>query len=103
AAASSRIQSQLLGVVQASQRRGSSSAHHGKRLDTRQCHRLLHGDTRVFRRDAERRAPNTAVHVLVDMSGSMNHAAADVPAYEVARDAAMALALGLEKIRGVNP
>lgn len=103
AAASSRIQAQLLGLVQASQRSGTASAHHGKRLNRGQCHRLLYGDTRVFRRDAERQAPNTAVHLLVDMSGSMCNGGAEQAPYEVARDAALALALGLERIQGVNP
>ena len=104
ASASSRIQSQLMGLVQASQRNGYTPGRHGRHLDTNRLHRLVSGDTRVFRRSAERKHPDTAVHLLVDMSYSMEKL---MPlgqrVYQVARDAAMALALGLEKINGVNP
>lgn len=104
AAASSRIQSQLMGLVQASQRNGYTPGRHGRHLDTNRLHRLVSGDTRIFRRSAERKHPDTAVHLLVDMSSSMDKLMpSGEHVYEVARDAAMALALGLEKINGVNP
>jgi cobalamin biosynthesis protein CobT len=104
ASASSRIQSQLMGLVQASQRNGYTPARHGRHLDTNRLHRLVSGDTRVFRRSAERKHPDTAVHLLVDMSLSMSTLMpSGQHVYQVARDAAMALALGLEKINGVNP
>ncbi|MFV1943191.1 VWA domain-containing protein [Pseudomonas luteola] len=104
AAASSRIQSQLMGLVQASQRSGYVTGRHGRHLDTNRLHRLVSGDTRIFRRSAERKHPDTAVHLLVDMSSSMKKLMpSGEHVYEVARDAAMALALGLEKINGVNP
>ena len=48
-------------------------------------------------RKEERRAPNTAVHVLVDLSGSMS-GGNDA----IALEAAMALALALEPIMGVS-
>ena len=72
AAASSRIQSQLMGLVQASQRNGYTPGRHGRHLDTNRLHRLVSGDTRIFRRSAERKHPDTAVHLLVDMSSSMD-------------------------------
>ncbi|MFK4136199.1 VWA domain-containing protein [Pseudomonas luteola] len=104
AAASSRIQSQLMGLVQSSQRNGYTPGRHGRHLDTNRLHRLVSGDTRIFRRSAERKHPDTAVHLLVDMSSSMDKLMpSGEHVYEVARDAAMALALGLEKINGVNP
>ncbi|ENA27582.1 hypothetical protein HMPREF1487_09238 [Pseudomonas sp. HPB0071] len=104
ASASSRIQSQLMGLVQASQRNGYTPGRHGRHLDMNRLHRLVSGDTRVFRRSAERKHPDTAVHLLVDMSSSMDKLMpSGEHVYEVARDAAMALALGLEKINGVNP
>lgn len=104
AAASSRIQSQLMGLVQSSQRNGYTPGRHRRHLDTNRLHRLVSGDTRIFRRSAERKHPDTAVHLLVDMSSSMDKLMpSGEHVYEVARDAAMALALGLEKINGVNP
>jgi cobalamin biosynthesis protein CobT len=51
----------------------------------------------VFQRREERAAPNTAVHLLVDLSFSMAGGAD-----RVALDAAMALALALEPLRGVS-
>lgn len=101
-----KIRSQLYGLVQASQRSGSRTKRTGKRLDTRNLHRVLVGDTRVYRTPVERQRPNTAVHIAVDMSSSMGHYV--VPSTnkkfeEVAREAAMALAMALEPIPGVNP
>lgn len=103
----SKIRSQLYGLVQASQRSGSRNRRSGKRLDTRSLYRVVAGDTRVFRTPTERQRPNTAVHILVDMSGSMGNKVSQAPGaktrYEVARESALALALALEPIPGVNP
>lgn len=101
-----KIRSQLYGLVQASQRSGSRTKRTGKRLDTRNLHRVLVGDTRVYRTPAERQRPNTAVHIVVDMSSSMGHYVipnTNKKFEEVAREAAMALAMALEPIPGVNP
>ena len=103
-ATTSRIRSQLAGLVQASQQRNTRMARRGKRLDHKQLHRLQTGDTRVFRREAPKQRPNTAVHLLIDMSSSMKNTLADgKPMYRVAREAAMAIGLALESIQGVNP
>jgi cobalamin biosynthesis protein CobT len=100
----SRIRTQLMGLVQASQRVGSRNVRHGKRIDARSLHRLNSGDTRVFRRDTPKPRPNTAVHILVDMSGSMGRAGATGKRrFQVASEASMAIALALEAIHGVNP
>lgn len=103
----SKIRSQLYGLVQASQRSGSRNKRSGKRLDTRSLYRVVAGDTRVFRTPTERQRPNTAVHILVDMSGSMGNKVSQAQGakarYEVARESALALALALEPIPGVNP
>lgn len=103
----SKIRSQLYGLVQASQRSGNRNKRSGKRLDTRSLYRVVTGDTRVFRTPSERKRPNTAVHILVDMSGSMNYTVKHVQGvkarFEVARESALALALALEPISGVNP
>ncbi|MFC6674307.1 VWA domain-containing protein [Marinobacterium aestuariivivens] len=103
----SKIRSQLYGLVQASQRTGNRNRRSGKRLDTRSLHRVVAGDTRVFRSPVERQRPNTAVHILVDMSGSMRRIvsseAQGKTREQVARESALALALALEPIPGVNP
>jgi nitric oxide reductase activation protein len=103
----SKIRSQLYGLVQASQRSGVRNKRSGKRLDTRSLCRVVAGDTRVFRSPIERQRPNTAVHILVDMSGSMQRPVSrDREAKsreQVAREASLALALALEPIPGVTP
>lgn len=102
-----KIRSQLYGLVQASQRTGNRNRRAGKRLDTRNLHRVVAGDTRVFRSPVEKQKPNTAVHVLVDMSSSMkkrvNSRGSSKSREQVAREASLALALALEPIPGVNP
>lgn len=93
-----KIRSQLYGLVQASQRSGVRHKRAGKRLDSTRLCRVMAGDTRVFRTPTERQRPNTAVHILVDMSSSMTGVDE-----QIAREASMALALALEAIPGVNP
>ncbi|TDX26783.1 cobalamin biosynthesis protein CobT [Modicisalibacter xianhensis] len=103
-ATTSRIRTQLMGLVQASQRTSHRTVRHGKRLDTARLARLASGDTRVFRQPSPRRRPNTAVHLLVDVSSSMAHGHSNgkLP-FEIAREAALAIGLALEAINGVNP
>lgn len=100
----SKIRAQLFGLVQASQRSGFHTKRSGKHLDVARLHRVTTGDSRIFRRTTDRKQPNTAVHILVDMSGSMDSAVAgQKTAAEVAREAALSIGLALEAIHGVNP
>lgn len=100
----SRIRTQLQGMVQASQRVARRTVRHGKRVDASRLHRLQSGDTRVFQRNTTKRRPNTAVHLLVDASGSMSRQAdCGDRMYQVASKAAMAIGMALEAINGVNP
>jgi cobaltochelatase CobT len=55
------------------------------------------GDDRIFVRRDRRVAPNTAMHLLIDLSGSMGGFQD-----RIALDAATALALALEPMRGVS-
>jgi len=100
---SSSIRSQLMGLVQSEKRNGDRTARSGNRLDSRRLTRLRLGDTRIFKKRVEKKAINTAVHLLVDMSYSMRMPLAEgsIP-YQVANEASLALALGLESINGVN-
>lgn len=66
-------------------------------LSPSHLHRVAVGDSRVFARKEQRVAPNTAIHLLVDLSGSMVGGKDGV-----ALEAAMALALALEPITGVS-
>lgn len=88
----------LRGLVQAKARCGRRITDRGRRFSTTHLCRLVVSDARVFEERMERQAPNTAVHVLLDMSGSMGVAGGDL-----AVRASLGLVLGLEGIRGVNP
>lgn len=88
----------LRGLVQAKARCGRRITDRGRRFSTTHLCRLVVSDARVFEQRTERQAPNTAVHVLLDMSGSMGVAGGDL-----AVRASLGLVLGLEGIRGVNP
>jgi len=103
-AITAKVRVQLYGLVQASQRVASSNRRSGKRVDARRLHRVTAGDTRVFIKPEARKRPNTAVHVLVDMSGSMVCQAANGKMrQDIAREASLAVAMALEAIPGVNP
>ena len=94
---SAKLAARLQGLVQAHDMAKTRTARRGRALSTRHLHRAAVGDDRIFQRTDQRMAPNTAVHVLIDLSGSMNGGAD-----RIALDAAMSLALALEPIRGVS-
>ena len=66
-------------------------------LDTCKLHRLPIGDTRVFLRRGERSSVNTAVHILLDASGSMDGAS-----MQLANQACFAVASALHGIKGIS-
>lgn len=88
----------LRGLVQAKARCAKCITDRGRRFSTTHLCRLVVSDARVFEQRTERQEPNSAVHVLLDMSGSMGVAGGDL-----AVRASLGLVLGLEGIRGVNP
>ncbi len=102
---SNRLRAQLTGLVQSAREEARWSKRAGRRLDRSRLHRLAVGDTRVFVAVNEHQAPNTAVHLLVDVSGSMDEAVAqtNLTRCRLALDSAVALSVALESIRGVNP
>jgi hypothetical protein len=105
-AESARLTARLLGLVQASRVDRPLPVHHGRRLAPTKLHRAVVGDDRLFLRRQRRVAPDTAVHLLVDLSGSMARGVPvgtqRVTAAQVALDAALALALALDAIPGVS-
>lgn len=70
----------------------------GRRLATHRLARLVTGNPRVFVKRVEHPTPNAAVHILLDMSGSMG-----IGGGELAVRASLGLIAGLESIRGVSP
>lgn len=106
ASESTRIRQQLYGLVQAKNHTAKRTERRGKRIDSARISRVVSGNYRVFTTPSERVRPNTAVHILVDMSGSMGNptdsSAEQKTCAEVAQESALALALALESINGLN-
>ncbi len=95
--ASIALRTRLQGFLQTHTQKRCSTGRRGA-LHTGSLHRLQTGNPRIFRREAEQRGFNTAVHILLDVSGSMCGAP-----IALARQACFAVAKALENIRGVNP
>jgi cobaltochelatase CobT len=94
---SAKLTTRLQGLVQAHTLTKTRTVRSGRTLSPTHLHRVAVGDSRIFVRKDERHAPNTAVHLLVDLSGSMAGGSDGI-----ALEAAMALALALEPITGVS-
>ena len=103
---SGKIRASLQGLVQSSRRDRPVHKRSGNRIDGRKLSRLSQGDSRIFERRSHKRAPNTAMDLLVDGSTSMADIYSLNPKQslmDLAIESAMALALALEGISGVNP
>jgi len=95
--ASVALRTRLQGLLQAQTQRRCSIGRRGT-LHANSLHRLRVGNARVFQKESEQQGLNTAVHVLLDVSGSM----AGAP-INLANRACFAVATALSQIRGVNP
>ena len=93
--ASAALRTQLQGVLQSSVLSRSKVGRHG-RLNSRQLHRLSVADSRVFRREAHKVGMNTAVHILLDCSGSMRRR------IKLTTQICHAVATALDSIDGIN-
>lgn len=105
---SSRVRARLTGLVQAERLDRPWTTDRGRRVDHNRLHRLRVGDCRVFVKRNHRVAPDTAFHLLVDTSSSMEDEVrlpnrAPMNRCDIALRSAFVLALALETIRGVNP
>jgi cobaltochelatase CobT len=100
---SSRIRARLQGLVQSSQERRNRYKHTGRHIALSRLAESQTGNTRVFSHQGRRTAPNTAIYLLIDASGSMcRRGDKDIPIQQTANEAALALALALEGIPGVR-
>lgn len=68
--ASVSIRTRLHGLIQTKILTRDITGRSGK-LDTRRLHRIVSSDARLFRSRTERQGISTAVHILLDCSGSM--------------------------------
>lgn len=89
---SSVIRARLVGLLQAQSRQKEFLDRRGQRVDGSRLAKLLTGDLRVFSNREETKRVDTAVHVLLDASGSMQKI------QEIANQAAVSLALAVSSI-----
>ena len=95
--ASIALRTRLQGFLQAQTYRRCIIGRRGI-LHTSSLYRLQVSNARVFQKESEQQGINTAVHILLDASGSM----AGAP-INLANRACFAVATALSHIRGVNP
>ncbi|WP_157917380.1 hypothetical protein [Pseudodesulfovibrio profundus] len=93
--ASIALRTQLQGLLQSSVMTRSKVGRNG-RLDARQLHRVSVADARVFKRDGQRVGIDTAVHILLDCSGSMRRRIA------LTTQVCHAVATALDTIDGIS-
>lgn len=105
ASESAQIRSRLRGMVQSSQDNRNHAKRYGLRVATHRLAASQAGESRLFIQRQPRIAPNAAVHLLVDISGSMGKPIGEGNRkyFHVANEAALALAMALEGIPGVVP
>ncbi|MEY2343504.1 VWA domain-containing protein [Proteus mirabilis] len=105
ASESAQIRARLRGMVQSSQDNRNHAKQHGLRVATHRLAASQAGESRLFIQRQPRIAPNAAVHLLVDISGSMGKPIGEGNRkyFHVANEAALALAMALEGIPGVVP
>lgn len=95
---STALRRALVSLVQSRLDAGIRHSDQGRRLETRRLSRLFVGDARVFRKSNPKRTSSAAVHVLLDLSGSMGSVGA-----ELGLRASLGLIHALQGIRHVNP
>ncbi|ELM0340129.1 VWA domain-containing protein [Vibrio vulnificus] len=105
ASESAQIRARLRGMVQSSQDNRNHAKRHGLRVATHRLAASQAGESRLFIQRQPRIAPDAAVHLLVDISGSMGKPIGEGNRkyFHVANEAALALAMALEGIPGVVP
>ncbi|NVZ11424.1 VWA domain-containing protein [Allochromatium humboldtianum] len=94
---SAKLTARLHALVEAQTLEQTRITPRGRALSSAHLHRAGVGNPRIFRLRDHKTAPNTALHLLIDLSGSMA-GGQDV----LALDAALALALALEPVKGVS-
>ena len=105
ASESAQIRARLRGMVQSSQDNRNHAKRQGLRVATHRLAASQAGESRLFIQRQPRIAPNAAVHLLVDISGSMGKPIGEGNRkyFHVANEATLALAMALEGIPGVVP
>ena len=93
---SSAIRNKLMALVQSEGRTNSRLAMSGKTISKNRMHSVALGNSRVFLREEKKVMPNTAIHLILDLSSSMDGM------HRTAQQACYSLALALKTIQGVS-
>ena len=105
---SRKMRATLQGLVQAERLTHRFPTAHGTRINTQRLARVGLGETKLFLKSELKAAPNTALHMVLDRSYSMNTGLLDVGGkpsgtrLSMTLSASLALALALEGVPGVN-
>lgn len=94
--ATTALRTKLQALMQSTRSVRNHSGYAG-RLNTRKLHTLASGNAKLFLRKGEHIGVNTAVHILLDASGSMSGAA-----MTLASQACFAVASALHGIKGIS-
>ncbi len=89
------MRARLMGLLQSIKRQPVTYGLSGRKLATSRLVKIAIGDPRIFRKKVEIREVNTAVMVLLDLSGSMSSK------YQIANASAFALHSTLFGLKGV--
>lgn len=95
-ATSNALRKRIERMMESNARSTMTTSRTGNHIDTKKIYRLQSGDTRVFDKRVDGVALNTAVHLLIDRSGSMSSRIG------MALDATLALHLSMDGIKGVS-
>ena len=90
------LRTRLQALLQSSRMARCRHGYQGK-LDTRRLHTLSTGNAKLFLQRGERAGLNTAIHILLDSSGSMSH-----DQMQLASLACYAVASSLRAIPGIS-
>lgn len=102
-AASGQIRARLASLLQAHAYQPSLPGRRGRKIDDRLLSRVAVGDDRIFVDAVRTKLVDTYVHLLVDLSDSMNDQTAAGDRYvDVAMLSAYSLAIGLQSIPKVS-
>ncbi|AMD89252.1 vWA domain-containing protein [Desulfovibrio fairfieldensis] len=94
--ATTTLRTRLQALMQSTRSLRNHSGYVGT-LDTRKLHTLAAGNTKIFLRKGEKISVNTAVHILLDASGSMNG-----NPMALASKVCFAVVAALNSIKGLN-
>lgn len=89
---SSKLRSQVVGLLQAQTRARRSHREYGSRLDAKRIARAMSGERRIWKHNEKRQLVDTSVHILLDTSSSMGGS------QSIANSATVSLALAISAI-----